>query len=169
MGTTDATSASSNQLGSITADQLVEEGYALSQLRRWDDAISRYQQAIEHDPDNQKAFRNMGFALNQIGRFESADDFLTTGLSLRTDEPTHQASLFHERAFARAELKKYAEALDDINEAIKIIPHSVKSLYLRARIQLYRGVINEAKRDALEVLRIVPDHTGALRLLDQLA
>lgn len=141
----------------------------LSRSRRWDDAITRYQEAIKLDGTNQKAFHNLGFALNRVGRFDDAEEILTKGIELGIEIPTHKTNFLLERAFARAQLKKYLEALEDINQVIQIFPDSTKALYLRARIHLYRGASLDARSDAQDVLRLIPDHNGALRLLDQLS
>jgi hypothetical protein len=151
-----------------SADEIVEAGFVLSQQRRWDDAIAQYQLALDVDCNNQKAYRNLGFALNRVQRFEEAETALTRGLELSPEMASHQASLAYERALARAELKKYDGAIEDVTRALKLVPRSVKSRYLLARIYLYRGATEEARREALEVLRAVPDHAGALRLLDQI-
>jgi serine/threonine protein kinase len=148
-------------------DDLVEQGFQMSRLRRWDDAITLYNEALRHDPNHEKAHRNLGYVLNFAGRFEEAEKVLSHGLDLAPDQPSHEASFHHERAVARAELKNYDGALEDVQRAIELIPHSIKSLYLRAKIRLLRGERHEARIDALEVLKRIPDHAGALRLLDQ--
>jgi len=56
-----------------------------------------------------------------------------------------------------------------VNRALVLLPRSVQSRYLRARINLYRGAKAESRRDAQDVLRAVPERAGALRLLDQTA
>jgi tetratricopeptide (TPR) repeat protein len=152
----------------VTAEEIVELGFQLSQQRRWEDAIAQYRLALNIDRGNQKAYRNLGFALNRLQRFEEAEIALTQGLELGDEVPSHQASLAHERALARAELKQYDGALEDVIRALQLVPRSVKSRYLLARIHLYRGATDEARREGLEVLRSVPDHAGALRLLDQI-
>jgi len=151
-----------------SAVDLVEEGFSLSQLRRWEEAVLRYEQAIKIDPSYQKAFRNLGYALIRLGRFEEAERALSQGQELGAEVPSHEASILHERALARAEMKNYDGALEDVNRALLLLPFSVRSLYLRSRIFLFRGQTAEAKRDAQEVLRRVPDHAGALRLIDQI-
>jgi tetratricopeptide (TPR) repeat protein len=125
--------------------------------------------ALKFDQSNQKGLRNLGFVLNRVGRSEDAEATLTRGIELGFDVPAHEVSFLHERALARAELKRYDEALADVNRAIDINPRSVKSRFLRARVYLYKEDRDNARRDALEVLRAVPDHVGALRLLDQLS
>ena len=150
-----------------TADELVEEGFVLSRDRRWPDAIARYHEALKLDPGNQKALRNLGFALNRIRKHDDALTALSRGLELEAERPAHETSLRYERAVALTELKQYDAAMDDIGRVLVLQPRSTKALYLRARIHLYRGNLEGARRDASEVLREIPDHNGALRIVDQ--
>jgi tetratricopeptide (TPR) repeat protein len=152
-----------------SVDELIEEGFLLSRKRRWSDAIARYRQALNKEPGNQKGLRNLGFALNRVGQHEEAEAVLSRGVEIGGQIPAHEASLRFERGLARTELKKYEDALEDVRRALALVPHSIKSLFLRARIHLYKGSLQEARRDAQEVLRSVPDHLGALRMIDQLS
>jgi len=149
-------------------DKLVEEGFRLSEKRLWEQAIAMYELAIKIDPKNQKALRNLGYVLNRRGRFEEAEAVLSAGLLLPSDTKSHEASLRYERAVARAERKEYEEAITDLDLAQKLLPFSIKSKYLRAQINMYRGSADDARQDAMDVLRRVPDHAGALRLIEQL-
>jgi hypothetical protein len=58
--------------------------------------------------------------------------------------------------------------MKDIERTLVLLPRTVKAIYLRARIRLYQGLLPEAKRDAQEILRTIPDHGGALRIIDQI-
>jgi tetratricopeptide (TPR) repeat protein len=110
----------------------------------------------------------LGATLNRLNRFEEAEIALSEGIGIGSSEVKVEASLRYERAVARAELKKYDGAIADVKRALELAPNSVKSRLLLARINVYRGAVEEARRDALELLRRVPDHAGALRLLDQI-
>ena len=148
-----------------TADQFCEEGFQLSRQGNWPGAIERYRDALKLDLNHLKTHWNLGFALNRVGRFSEAEEVLSDGLSL--GEHDHRQSHFYERSLARSNQKKYEEAFANINEALNLQP-SVKFLYFRARLELYRGNVQEAKSDATQVLKWVPDHSGAIRLLDDL-
>jgi len=152
----------------MSPEDLVEQGYRLGLIQKWDAAMELYRLAMQKDPNLQKAYRNLGYALNRIGEYEDALNVLSDGLKVASPQLQHQASLYHERAYANANLKHYPEALTDIQKALSRQPDSPKSLYLRARINLYRGDIDAARSDAHQVLRFVPDHSGAIRLLDEL-
>ncbi len=64
-------------------------------------------------------------------------------------------------------LTKYDDAYNDIQEALKCQSGSPRFLYYRARIQRFRGHFEEALLDTQEVLKRIPDHSGALRLLEE--
>jgi tetratricopeptide (TPR) repeat protein len=152
-----------------SADDLVEEGFRLSQRKQWEAAVRCYVSAIERAPDHKKAHRNLAFALNRVKRYEEARETAGRGLKLEGLLRDHRASLLYECAFAEQNTRQYDAAFDNIQEALSLNPTSVKYLYFRARLQEYRGLFTEAKQDAREVLGRVPDHSGALRLLDQYA
>jgi len=151
-----------------TPEQLVAEGFALTRSQRWDAAIARYEAAIKKDPSFQKAYRNLGFAMNHIRQYEPAVEMLSKGLSLPTALPDHSAGMLYERSYAYFNLTKYDDAYRDIQDALKHQPGSPRFLYYRARIQRFRGHFEESRQDAQEVLKRIPDHIGALRLLEEL-
>ena len=147
---------------SRTAENLCDEGFQLSRQRKLDAAVQKYSEALAIDPNHLRTIWNLGFALNRLGRYNNALKILTSGLQL--DKPDHRASMFYERSLAQTNLKRYMEALDDIKWALERQPESVKFLYLRARIHLYLNEMAMAKTLAKDVLRLEPDHSGALRL-----
>jgi tetratricopeptide (TPR) repeat protein len=93
---------------------------------------------------------------------------LSKGLSLPTALPDHSAGMLYERSYAYFNLTKYDDAYRDIQDALKHQPGSPRFLYYRARIQRFRGHFEESRQDAQEVLKRIPDHIGALRLLEEL-
>jgi tetratricopeptide (TPR) repeat protein len=152
----------------VTPEQLVDEGFALTRIHRWDAAIARYEAAIEKDSKLQKAYRNLGFALNHVRQYEQAVEVLTRGLSLPVAQANHLAGLLYERSYAYFNLTKYDDAYNDIQTALQHQRDSPRFLYYRARIQRFREHLNEARADAVAVLETVPDHVGALRLIEEL-
>jgi serine/threonine protein kinase len=152
---------------SDTADDLVEKGYKLSLAKKWSDAIQRYNGALAKEPGHKKALRNLAYALNQVGRHEDALATLDVGLAQGALLPEHRASMLFQRSLANQKLRRYDEAYVDIQTALSLEPGSLKFLYARARLQEFRSDFEQAKIDAKEILKRIPDHTGALRLLSQ--
>ena len=164
-GLTPGTSPSAPE---ASPEQLVEEGFALSQNQRWDAAIAKYEAAIKKDPGFTKAYRNLGFALNHVREYERALEVISEALKLQVSQPEHAAGLSYEQSYAHFYLKDFDAAYADIQNALKYQPNSTRFLYYRARIQRFRDHFEEAWQDATQVLKRVPDHAGALRLLEEL-
>ncbi len=149
------------------ADELVERGYQHSLEKRWDAAIQSYKRAIAIDPHHKKAHRNLAFALNRVGRPEDALAAAQAGLAIGGLLSEHRASILYERTLAAQSLRQYDDALASIEEALRLKPDLPRLRYQRAKTLELLGRQEEAERDAREVLRRIPDHAGALRMLEQ--
>ena len=57
--------------------------------------------------------------------------------------------------------EKWKEALDDAEEALKLIPSHVKSLFRRATAHEKLGNVAEAAADFVRVTKLEPAHQGA--------
>lgn len=154
--------------GVVDVDELIASGFTASKNRDWSSAIDKYSAALAIEPENAKALRNLGFALNYAGEYERADAVVSKGLEQLGLQSHHRASLLLERGLARTSLKQYALALSDLNESLHWRPGSLKALYSRARVKLLMGMGDEAKSDAQAVLKREPTHSGALRVIQQL-
>src|SRR5206468_2380035 len=107
--------------------------------------------------------------LNHVRQYEPAVEVLTKALSIPSTSPEHVAGMLYERSYAFFNLTKYDAAYGDIEKAVRHQPVSPRFVYYRARIQRARGFLAEARQDAQEVLKKIPDHSGALRLLEELS
>jgi serine/threonine protein kinase len=150
-----------------TARELDQEGFRLARQQRWDEAIAHYRRSIDLDGTFQRTFWNLAYALNHVGRYEQAIEFATTGLGLQEREPRHTANLLGVRAFSFGKLKRYEDAINDLNDAIALDHDGVEHFYSRARVHAYMGNVALARADARSVLARNPDHLGALRLMNE--
>ena len=151
-----------------TAEELVDRGFQLTRLQKWEEAAAAYRRAVEVDDRYQRAYWSLGFALNHLGRFEEALEMLAKGLALGGGSREHLSQFQYAMAFANANLKRYDDALRQVQDALTLQPGSPRALYLRARIQADLGKVDNAVGDANEVLRRNPEHAGALRLIEDL-
>ena len=55
-----------------SAQEWLKEGIALNELKRYEEAIVAYDQAIRLDPNYARAYINKGLALDQLGRGQEA-------------------------------------------------------------------------------------------------
>ena len=69
----------------VSAPALTDEGFALTRDDNWEAAVEKYRRAIQVEPEYGRAYGNLGFALNKLGRHDEAieyvpKDFSTLGL-----------------------------------------------------------------------------------------
>jgi tetratricopeptide (TPR) repeat protein len=55
-----------------TKEQWLEEGIRLRDLKRYEEGLAAFEQAIRLDPNNALAYSNKGFALNELKRYQEA-------------------------------------------------------------------------------------------------
>ena len=148
-----------NELPETTKD-MNNTGYQFSRAQLSDQAISSYERAIRLDPAFRRAYWNLALCIDHVGEYDTAISVTTKGLELPQSEPRHTANLLNVRAFAFGRLKRYEEAISDLNKAIELDPEGIEHLFSRARVNAYRGEIEEAIRDTDAVLATNPEHVG---------
>lgn len=151
-----------------TAEMLEERGYEASRGHKWELAIGYYREAIRRDSTYQKAYANLGYALNHLGQYEEAIEVLSKGLELGFDRPEHRARFLYMRSYAHGHLKQYEQALEDIVGAVSVQPDSSRYLYQRAQLLWRLGRIEDARHDLEHILLLEPYHAKAQSMLEML-
>src|SRR5258708_1674944 len=136
-----------------TKEEWLTEGNVLNALKKYNEALDAYQQAIRLDPNNAIAYHNMGNTLNALNKnhdalpayqpaivFDSraADDRHIHGNLTRRSNDLEQAledvnkhllfdpnteEAWHKMGIILNALKKYNEALDAYQQAIRLDPN----------------------------------------------
>jgi serine/threonine protein kinase len=106
------------RLNLTTSYAFREKGYALVELKRYEEALPLLEEAIRLDPTDGFAFRQKGLALNELKRYEEALPLLEEAIRL---DPTDKYAIDN-RAFTLNELKRYEEAIRASDEAIRLDP-----------------------------------------------
>ncbi len=150
-----------------SAPLLTDEGFALAQRDDWAGAVAKYREAIALEQGYSRAYANLGYALNRLGQYEEAIEVLDQGIS-RATEKFLLHSMYDSRGFAKSNLTKYSEALEDFNKAVQLNPRNPRVLCHRAETLALMTRYSEAYTDALMALKIDPDYPRALRLKDRL-
>ena len=110
-----------------SATRLTDEGFELTKQDDWEGAIKKYREALQIDSSFARAFANLGYALNRLGKYSEAIEVLSRGLEVTTD-PNSRHRLFDNRGFAKSNLKDYSGAIDDFTEAIELNDHNPRVL-----------------------------------------
>jgi Flp pilus assembly protein TadD len=100
------------------AETLINQGVALAEQGRLDEAVARFRAATLAWPDSAKAHVNFGVALAQQGKSDEAADHLRLALQIRPDYPEAHYNLGN---VLMAE-KKHAEAIGHFEEAVRRKP-----------------------------------------------
>lgn len=152
---------------SMSAQELTDMGFALAREEDWDDAIEKYRHALQADPAYARAYGNLGFALNKVGKHEEAIKACTQGL-ICAHSPTDLHRLYDNRGFAKSRLKDFAGAIEDFSAAIKVNANNPKVFQHRAESHALAGSYKKAFDDAGQAIKLDPDFTPAFRLRQRL-
>jgi serine/threonine protein kinase len=154
--------------GVISAEQLTDEGFALSRQNQWPLAMKRYERAIEVDPEYARAYSNLGFSLNRLGQYEKGIEYLTKAISLAHDDPALLHRTYDSRGFARSNLKDYEGAVADFTKSIEYNSTNPRVYYHRAESHAQADNFEQAYSDVQTALRLDPDFESAIRLRSRL-
>jgi tetratricopeptide (TPR) repeat protein len=130
-------------------------GVACYRLKRLEDAVVHYRQALRFDPNYAEAHNNLGNALRSLGKLDPAIASLREAIRLRDDFAEAHLNL----AQVLAEQGKHEEAADSCRRALQYRPE-----YANARLQL-GNALTELKRydEAADCFRrVAANHPEAL-------
>lgn len=150
-----------------SAEELTDEGFALTRFGEWEGAISKYREAIKIDSSYVRAHANLGYALNRVGSFDDAIRELSKGIEQAKDDAILHR-LYDARGFARSNLKDFEGAIEDFSMSMKCNPLNPRIYYHRAESKALAGRYDGAYVDVLEALRLDPDYLRAIRLREKL-
>jgi tetratricopeptide (TPR) repeat protein len=128
-------------------------------------AVHDFQAAIERAPDRFEAHRALGDAYRDLGENAKAEAVYTRALELRPKD----CVLYLDRGRVRFRQRRFAEAIDDYDEAIDRLGWKKAQAYrLRAEAFLGRDYLTRAQEDLTQALNLAPDDAIAYYLRGQI-
>lgn len=125
---------------------------SLVTLGRYDEAMTFFDLAVEHDPGLARAWYFRGLALNGLGRFDEALACLDRVVSLEPRDP----NAWVEKGRALTRSGRRDEALTCFDRAIAVNPWHLAALYEKGVCLLFLGRFEEAAACIGEVAAIQP-------------
>lgn len=122
----------------------------------WSDTVQR-------EPENARAWGNLGFALARRGDFAAAIPHYRRALELEPDHPDVRNNLGN----ALAETGALGEALAVLIRAAALTPDDADVRNSLGRVRLLRGELAEAEREFRAALRLAPNYALAHTNLGQ--
>jgi tetratricopeptide (TPR) repeat protein len=106
-----------------TKEEWNKEGNTLYKLKRYEEALTAYEQAIRLDPNLAYVYNNKGKTLNELKRYEEA--LTAYKQAIRLDP--NLAYVYNNKGKTLNELKRYEEALAAYEQAIRLNPNHAKT------------------------------------------
>jgi len=126
-------------------------------LQHYEQAIEKYNEALDLKPDFPPAFYNRGSAYSQLGQYERAIEDYDRALELEPDD--HIA--LNSRGIAYGRLGQYERAIQDYDKALELEPDSPQALNNRGLDRAYLGQYERAIQDLNRALEVKPDYSSA--------
>ena len=100
-----------------TAEKAYNEGTALLQQKKYKEALAKFNEAIEHNPEFGKAYLNRATTYSDLKEYDKAVSDYTKAIGI--EEST---SAYFGRAQAHYELNKFDDAKNDYAKIIELDP-----------------------------------------------
>jgi tetratricopeptide (TPR) repeat protein len=170
----------------------INRGFALQELKRYDDALASFDKAIALNSNQAEAYNNRGAVLQKLNRLADALASYDRAIALKPDYANahhnrgsilkklkrHDEALasfdraialnpgradFHNnRAVTLQELKRTDEAITGFDQALALNPHFAEAWNNRGLSFLIKGNMPEAEQMFLKAFGLKPDFSEAL-------
>jgi tetratricopeptide (TPR) repeat protein len=148
-------------LRSTAAAVTLARADVLSSLGRMDEAVVRYHEVLNADPENVVALNKLGFALIQIGRASDAETTLGRAVALGPED----AETHNNLGLAMMQQGRAADAVAPLRRAIQIRPGYAEAHYNLSQALISAARPIEAASVLRDALRIRPEWPTALAAL----
>ncbi|CAG9328043.1 unnamed protein product [Blepharisma stoltei] len=148
----------------------INKGHVFYDLKRYQEAIECYNEAILLDPNNINYYSHKGNSLCKLKRYLEAIECYDEEIKLNPNN----ADSYWKKGYALNELGRYPEALENYDEAIKINPYYYKFYYDKGNtfyaLQRYQEAIqwyDEAIKENSYKAKIYNDKGNTLYALER--
>lgn len=132
--------------------------------KMYDEAITLYQQVLEHKPNYWMANYNLGYVYYKLGRYEEAEIYLARSIELNQVDSDQFARL----ALVRIKMGRLDEAADLLRHAIEMRPTAIGYHYVLGTVLRQKGDMQGAIYEFETELVNNPDQEAARGQLAEL-
>lgn len=138
------------------AKQKLEEGAALLENGKNQEALACFEEALKLDSKNADIWYARGNARAATGKREDAIRDFSEAIKL---DHSH-AKAFGTRGLMKVQLGRFAEAVNDFNEAIRLKPDMAMAYYNLGSARFKLGQYEESLSDYTQAIKLYPRHAG---------
>lgn len=146
----------------------LNKGVALHNLKRYEEALDAYNQAIRLDPNYALAYTGKGSALNNLKSYEEALEVCNQAIRLNPN----YALTHYTKGTVLANLKRREEALDAYNQSILLNPNYALAYHHKGialdNLKRYKEALDVYNQAILLDPNYAPAYTGKGATLDKL-
>jgi len=135
------------------AQDWLNQGYCLSNLKRYEEALVPFDKGIALEPSNAVAWNNRGAALQNLKRYEEALASCDKAIELAPN----YAAVWNNRGVVLQNLKRYEEALASCDKAIELDPNSALAWHNRGGVLINLGRYEEALASCNKAIELDPN------------
>lgn len=151
----------------IAAEKLVDEGVALHDKGNYDEAINKYNKALELDKDNIFALTEKAFTLNSLNKYDESIAICKLAIE-KYPKDNSLKNIYVTYGNALDELKKSDESIAIYNEGIKEFPEYYQLYYNKGITTARTGKFDDAILSFQHALLINPKHAGSINAIAKL-
>ncbi len=148
----------------LEARELMDKGYSLTELYRYDEAVETYDRALELHPDDAWIWARKGRTLRLLGDPETALETYNKALALFPN----YGWAYNGKGIVLEQLERLEEALDAFARAAEIKPNEIWHWYNKANVQYALNMIPEAVTSLKKALEQDPAHSSSWAKLGQI-
>ena len=149
-----------NEKNYETSAVLFHQGLASSNKGEYEEAIQKYNEAVELNPNHAEFYNNRGNVKNKLRQYQEAISDFNKAIELDPND----AKAYHNRGVAKCHLEQYREAVSDFNKAIELDPNDAKTYYNRGRAEYDLEQYQEVIADCDKAIDLEPNYEDAYQL-----
>jgi len=135
-------------------ESLSNLGMVLSDLKREKEAVVYLEKVVRLCPDQPIGYSNLALLLQNSGEYKKSIEIIDEGLKhLLPEDVGGRGVMYNNRGYDELKLQKLQEALNDINESLKVYPTNSYAFRNRALVYLAMKQKDKACEDLREALK----------------
>lgn len=146
-----------------------DKGITFQNKNRMEEALDAYNHAIEIEPNNEYSWYNKGEVLENLMEYDDAIEAYTKVTDIN---PNNADAWFSQGFLDCCEYKVYSSAINTFNQALKILPNHIPSLYYKGFALSEQNQTEEAIKCFLKAINLEPEYRiakyDAEKLLDKI-
>ena len=148
-----------NEKNYETSAVLFHQGLASSNKGEYEEAIQKYNEAVELNPNHAEFYNNRGNTKDKLGQHPEAVADYDKAIELKPND----AETYYNRGAAKYHLEQYLEAISDFNKAIELNPNNERAYSNRGISKGKLEQYQEAISDFNKAIDLNPNYANAYR------